>query len=310
MKRVWSASIDGIARWGVGSGVMSCSLPLSNRRLDATDFIRNLLPDNEHLRAAVGIVHGVSGENRFGLIGNIGLECAGALRIGGEAARTDDHGALRPLSEEDDAELIRALPRRPLGAAADVRASLGGARSKFLLTRTSDGWAPPLMGAASTHILKPEPVDMMHGYAANEGFCMDLARRCGLTTAASSVRSFRGWDTYIVERYDRYRDDAGTIRRLHQEDFCQAIGRSGVNKYERVGERRLREIATVVRRWASNPDDLARLLRHVVFHAAIGNTDAHDKNFALTHAPPMPPMQVSASLRCTTRRAPRGRHRP
>lgn len=102
---------------------------------------------------------------------------------------------------------------------------------------------------------------------------------------SSSVRSFRGWDTYVVERYDRYVDDAGIVRRLHQEDFCQALGRSGVDKYERAGEHRLREIATAVRRWASNPGDLAQLLRHVVFHAVIGNTDAHDKNFALTHAP-------------------------
>jgi serine/threonine-protein kinase HipA len=279
-----SYTSDALQRWGVASPVLSCAMPLSVERLDATEFVKNLLPENEHLRAAVGVAHGVSGEDHFGLIAAIGLDCAGAVRISREADLTARGEDLRPLAEHDVVELIRSLPRRPLGAARDVRLSLGGAQSKLLLVKTADGWALPLNGAASTHILKPEPVDMMRGYAANEGFCMDLARRCELTTAASEVRSFGGWDTYIVERYDRYLDADGVPRRLHQEDFCQALGRSGVDKYERVGERRLRDIARTVRRWASNAD-LAQLLRHAIFHAVIGNTDAHDKNYGLTHAP-------------------------
>jgi hypothetical protein len=39
------------ARWGVGSPVLSCSLPIVTTRSDATEFIKNLLPDNENARA-------------------------------------------------------------------------------------------------------------------------------------------------------------------------------------------------------------------------------------------------------------------
>ncbi len=272
-------------RWGASSPILSCALPIGSRAVDVSSFVANLLPDNEHLRAAVGLVHGVHGEDFFGLIGAIGMDCAGAVRIGTETrfaeARTVSRNLL--LSDADVAELIRALPRRPMGAAANVRVSLGGAQAKLLLARTPDGWAMPVDGAPSTHILKPEPLDMTRGYAANEAFCMGLAQRCNLTTVASGVVGFQGWDTFVVERYDREVDVDGHVTRLHQEDFCQAHGRFGVEKYEAVGESRLGEMALTLNEWARRSDGSDQLLRCVVFHVVIGNADAHDKNFGLLH---------------------------
>lgn len=39
----------------------------------------------------------------------------------------------------------------------------------------------------------------------------------------------------VVERYDRRRDEKGSVFRVHQEDFCQALGVLPENKYESEG---------------------------------------------------------------------------
>jgi len=57
---------------------------------------------------------------------------------------------------------------------------------------------------------------------------MRLARASDLNVAAVEIGKVEDIDYLLVERYDRARyeagDDAGGIRRVHQEDFCQALG--------------------------------------------------------------------------------------
>ena len=53
---------------------------------------------------------------------------------------------------------------------------------------------------------------------------MKSAQRAGIATANVEYRLFEDAPALIVERYDRVKVEDGTIRRLHQEDLCQALG--------------------------------------------------------------------------------------
>ncbi len=89
----------------------------------------------------------------------------------------------------------------------------------------------------------------------------------------------------VVERYDRRLED-GRIVRLHQEDFCQALGRSPLRKYQKEGGPRPGELAAVIREHDSLPlIDLQLLVRWGLFNWLFGNSDAHAKNASLLLSP-------------------------
>ncbi|MCY3807912.1 MAG: HipA domain-containing protein [Gemmatimonadetes bacterium] len=85
----------------------------------------------------------------------------------------------------------------------------------------------------------------------------------------------------VVERYDRIK--AGSrLARLHQEDLCQALGRSPLNKYESEGGPGCREIARAIRSHCGRPgDDLPTFVKVVALNRVLGGTDAHARNFSL-----------------------------
>ena len=71
------------------------------------------------------------------------------------------------------------------------------------------------------------------------------------------------------------------MQRLHQEDFCQALGYPGELKYESQGGPSLGAMARLLRDLALGPAALQGFLDAVVFSALIGNADAHAKNLSL-----------------------------
>jgi len=82
--------------------------------------------------------------------------------------------------------------------------------------------ALPLNGAPSTHILKPSSPHFA-GLIENECFCMKLAAAVGLPVAKVNMGRAGKIPFLEIERYDRRRLSDGTVERLHQEDFCQAL---------------------------------------------------------------------------------------
>ena len=87
----------------------------------------------------------------------------------------------------------------------------------------------------------------------------------------------------LVERYDRT-VVAGRIRRLHQEDFCQALGLPSSQKYAADGGPTFHDCFTLVRRTTSRPArEVLKLFDAAAFNLIIGNADAHGKNFSLLH---------------------------
>jgi serine/threonine-protein kinase HipA len=85
----------------------------------------------------------------------------------------------------------------------------------------------------------------------------------------------------IVERYDRV-VVGGELRRVHQEDFCQAMGVSVHAKYEEEGGPSIASCIELMREHSAVPlTDVDALLRWVAFNAIVGNADGHGKNLSL-----------------------------
>ena len=113
---------------------------------------------------------------------------------------------------------------------------------------------------------------------------MKLAKAIGLLTSAVKMGSVEGIDYLLVERYDRTSVDRPSLERLHQEDFCQALGIVSENKYQSEGGPSIKQGFQLLRDASSIPAiDLGRLLDAIIFNFLIGNNDAHGKNFSLLY---------------------------
>lgn len=265
---------------------ISQSLPLQEEAHEGAGveaFFGNLLPEGD-VRAAVARALRISERNDYALLDAIGGDCAGALTLAAPGATPVEvlrGGVL--LTTEELARLVEDLPRRPLlTGESGIRLSLAGAQLKLALCNAGDGWLKPAPGVASTHILKP-PIRDLPDSVENEAFCMTLAERCALGVPKCWIEPAP--KLYVVERYDRVRDPAsGKVRRLHQEDFCQALGIPASRKYEAEGGPSLKACFDLVRRVSSDPaGDLLRLTDWVIFNFLIGNHDAHAKNLSLIY---------------------------
>jgi serine/threonine-protein kinase HipA len=177
---------------------------------------------------------GVSAGNDFALLEDVGGDCAGAITLLAPASALPSLPQLRPVSPEELDRLLRELPQRPLAADPQegIRLSLAGAQPKLPVILEGEQLGLPLnVAAASTHIIKPEPT-RFPGLVDNEAFCMGLARAIELPVATVNKHAtISGTPFLLVERYDRD-VTADPIRRLHQEDVCQALGRPSAFKYQ------------------------------------------------------------------------------
>ncbi len=279
-----------VAEESAGRLLLSASLPVQAARFQNSatrPFFEGLLPEGP-VREQVARERGVSVQNAFGLLAEIGAECAGAVMIvpeGQELAATDT-SAVRWLSDEELAEALANLPTHPLGGGTDVRVSLGGVQQKLIVTRALNGrFGQPLGGAPSTHIIKPS-IAAWTDIAANEAFCLRVARCCGLATETSETAEIGNTSCLVVERFDRTLTDDMRIVRIHQEDFCQALGVLPASKYEAEGGPSIAGIVTALRDVSAAPAaDINALLRAVAINFLVGNSDAHGKNFALLYDP-------------------------
>jgi len=270
---------------------LSHSLPLRRERFtrkECRGYFAGVLPE-ESKREIIARNLGISERNDYAMLERIGGECAGAVTfiLAGESlSALDDR--YRALSAHELAGILKELPRRPLLAGEiGIRLSLAGAQDKIAVRVEDDAISLPLGGAPSTHILKPA-VERFAGVVFNEAFCMRLAAVVGLPAAKAEIRRVEDVEYLLVERYDRVHrqspEGATLLERLHQEDFCQALGIVSENKYQKEGGPSLKQCFALLREVSSAPViDLARLLDAVVFNFLVGNNDAHGKNFSLLY---------------------------
>ncbi len=269
---------------------LSSSLPLQADPFDdhhTRPFFAGLLPEGQ-LRRLIAQQFQVSSQNDFALLDHIGGECAGAVTLlepSQPQSTTEHDNDVQWLSDEEIVAILDELPHRPMLAGRDgLRLSLAGAQDKLPVVFDGERIGLPKNRTPSSHILKPA-IRTLADTVANEGFCLALAEAMQLKSAKSQVHSVMGRQFLLVERYDRVVDTQGLRRRLHQEDFCQALGVVPEMKYQNEGGPDLAQCFDLVRR-ATRPSapHILRMLDYVIFNALIGNHDAHAKNFSLLYA--------------------------
>lgn len=275
--------------WLADGWAISCSLPVEETGdflppdLRGHHFFANLLPEGnarDRLVRQLGIA-----DDDFTLLETLGDDCAGALQLLPEGQVPNvGSNALRPLPEAD---LITAIERgrtQWLDGENAPRLSLAGAQDKVPVraTATEDGtWAfqLPEIGAASTHILKL-PVRDLKQVPLLEIYTTYIAGKLGLPVAPVRLVRIGPHIASLAERYDRQSRDS-VVSRLHQEDLCQAQGRSYASKYD-AGSNAFSELAAVIQQHCQSPAvDLQALARWQIFNALAGNADGHLKNLSL-----------------------------
>ena len=286
---------------GVGALCLSAALPVASkpyrdskpgtpRPRRAVEFwAEGLLPEGEN-RTMLERRFEVRRGDTIGLLAAIGADCAGAVTFttdtaGGNAARPPAEGVPQPLTEQQLSAAVEALPRVPLGVGDRVRVSLGGMQAKLLLVHTERGWAQPVDGQPSTHILKPDPKDLDRpGLVGAEALTLRAAALAGLAAAGVELVTVGGRLAVVVERYDRHRSGGATVARIHQEDGCQALGLNpAYAKYQQSADAppSYADLAVLLRTHAVKVDaELVTLAQQMILSWAVGNTDGHARNFS------------------------------
>lgn len=274
---------------------LSLSLPLSARRYtgyEAMPFFEGLLPEGD-VREAVARQFHVSAMRPMELIRVLGKDCAGDVVVleEGDSYDLPEEAAYVPLPSA-----LEEIARYPYGAISRLRAeyrlSLAGGQEKIALFHDdraplSEGWFAPLAGAPSSHIIKPQATDRFPFLALNEFICMEAARAMGFDVPDTALVPDEH-PLFVIRRYDRERSEESgdgapqMLRRVHQEDFCQAIGLTSGEKYETQKTHHTQDMAALLVGYAARPiEALGELFRRIALNYLIGNCDAHLKNYSL-----------------------------
>lgn len=248
-------------------------------------FVEGLVPENPDTRREWARLLG-TGASAFSLLSHMGLDCAGAVQF----ACPDDTGLITqggkhvPVTDKDIGDRLRALKENEAKwTAPSEHWSLPGQQGKFALARVGDKWCVAHGAAATTHIFKPGIKSLNH-QALIEHLTMQASRKLGLRTATTEMVEFDGEPSLVVTRFDR--DTSGAeISRIHQVDFCQAMGRLPDAKYEQDGGSRPKELAAMLREVSTSPDvDVRRFSDAIMFNYVSGSPDGHAKNYSVIFA--------------------------
>lgn len=284
---------------------ISFAMPIREQsygELETEAFFAGLLPESEHTKKIIARRFGVSANNTFALLKAIGHDCAGAISC---YAVEEDFIAqsIMPLTAKviDEEELYRhlkALPQQPLFLDVDgLRLSLAGVQDKAAICLVDNKIALAEQGCPTTHILKPGS-SHFQGMAENEYFCLRIAKLLGLPVPNIELRQIKEISFLLIERYDRIVAN-GQVQRIHQEDFCQALGILSTRKYQNEGGPNFKQCFDLLKNTARPVIDRNWLASALVFNYLIGNMDAHAKNFSLLHTSSSLKLAPLYDLLCT-----------
>ncbi len=257
-------------------------------------FFANLLPEGQ---ARTNIVNSLKiTDSDFALLKAIGGECAGAFNILPYTSEplSATEWKYKTLSEEELQTLINRQGQIYSFANNEglpLRLSLAGAQNKCAVLIKEDAFFLPENEAPTSHILKFQIAGFNH-VPAYETVLMKLAQSLGLPVAEIELRALGGLPAdnpehsfVVIKRYDRVRDDVGNIRRLHQEDFCQALGVGYEKKYQFDGGPAFSDCLNLIKEKSDEPvTDMELLLKWQIFNLLVGNSDGHAKNISLLYS--------------------------
>ncbi len=271
-----------------GARQISLSMPVESKRfgnMPCEKYFGGLLPESEEAKKAIGKNFDANPKSTFSLLRAIGHDCAGAISFHDPEDPVVQDALLetkmKPLSEAELEKHIKELPLKPLFMGVEgLRLSLAGVQEKAAVCVFEDKIAIPLAGTPTTHILKPS-MSKYSGSVQNEYLCLRTATRLGLPVPDVKMSRAGKEDYLLVERYDRKFDEGKRIIRLHQEDFCQALGFR--EKYQRLGGPGFKDCFELLMKTRIPVIGRDLLMRAAVFNYLVGNNDAHGKNFAILY---------------------------
>jgi serine/threonine-protein kinase HipA len=258
----------------------------SRARERLPDFFANLIPEGR-LRELIEQTTPVEAGDDLALLAYVGGDLPGA-------------GVVRPFEGEelvsqerrgDRSGEVSEEPAPEEEVGSGLRFSLAGVQLKLSMLREGEKLTVPVRDQAGNWIAKFDSPSFPH-LPANEYSMMEWARAAGFDVPECHLHGLGDLDETVellgvvrrlvlegtrvlaVRRYDR--TNGG---RIHQEDFAQVVGLPPAKKYEQV---RHEDIALLVRRFIDEGavDEYARRL---VLTVAIGNGDAHLKNWSLIY---------------------------
>ena len=296
---------DDTVLFGYGPGTaaadaVSLTMPV---RTDQYDSMAGLLPIfemnlpegalRERLRSLFAKV--IPEFDDLDLLGIVGTSQIGRLRY--------SHG--REISEEVPGENLEEILTYRGGE--DLFAHLMTRYARFsgvsgmqpkVLIRDS-GFAGKVAHLGATHLVKSFDRREYPELAANEYLCTLGARAAGIRTA--NVRLSGNRQLLLVDRFDLIDG-----KYLGVEDFCVLNARRAHGRYDGSYERiaqRIREFVSP----ESLPQALEQYVLQVVYACAIGNGDAHLKNFSVLYADAQAMVELSPAydMLCTVLYSPR-----
>lgn len=268
-------------------------------------FLENLLPEGRALDVA-SVHWNIQKTNVFALVRELGRETTGALTFLPAGKRPDSTEAMsRAITLEELQARIADRNQTPFNVwDGKVRMSVAGYQDKLLVHKAGQQLFLVDGSHASTHILKPEPLNKNLAHmVANEHFCMRLAsavsRRVLRMEFAAEVEILRVPDPVLaVRRFDRVvgspsalHGELSPVRRQHIIDGCQLLDLPPTMKYERnLGSgqdvRGIRDGVSFARLFAAQNlmEVPAIAVRQLSFWSILtlllGNSDAHGKNIS------------------------------
>jgi serine/threonine-protein kinase HipA len=281
---------------------LSLSLPFTPNNqiyqgVIVANFFDNLLPDSDIIRRRLAQRYQTHSVDPFHLLTAIGRDCVGAIQLLPPNEIPNDLFSIKgkPLNESEIAALIRnSTVNNKLFQQTDddLRISIAGAQEKTALLWHNNQWILPEGNTPTTHIFKlplglvgNEQADMRTS-VENEWLCAKLVEGYGLEVAQCEIGQFEEQKVLIVKRFDRkLASDHGWIVRLPQEDFCQALGVSPLNKYQRDGGVGIKQIMAILNSSNQRNIDKRNFFKSQVLFWLLAANDGHGKNFSIFHLP-------------------------
>lgn len=273
--------------------ILSLSLPIQKEPFEnkqCRGFFNGLLPESEHTRIAIWKKYGINPKNDFSILQAIGYDCAGAVsffdsddeQIPSKYLQESYEIDYTPLSDDELEKFINELPQKPLATGIeDMRLSLAGAQDKTSVIVVNGQIGIPKDNVPTSHIIKPA-INGFNETIENEFICIKAAKNLGIKVPDVKIGYANKTQYFLIQRYDREVID-NKIKRIHQEDFCQASNIPSAYKYQAEGGVDFKRCFEILRVTSQPAVAINQFIQLMIFNYLIGNNDAHGKNFSILH---------------------------
>ena len=252
-------------------------------------FFANLMPEGQ-LLTYIARAAGVRETQEFELLEYLGADLPGDVVVGQEGERSERRHLNSSRVEETE----------------DLRFSLAGVQLKLsALVRRGGALTIPAHGLGGDWIVK-FPSTVYKRMPENEYSVMAMAARVGIDVPETKLvpiaeieglpPEFSDFDdptAFAIRRIDRTLE-----RRIHMEDFAQALAQRPADKYN--PQLNYSDLVRLVAR-VSDESDAIEISRRLMFSAIVGNGDMHLKNWTFIYPEGRTPhLSPGYDFLCTT----------